>query len=84
MGINMKTTVEIQDSLLEEARAYADARALTLRKLIEDGLRLVLKQAPASTAFRLPDCSFEGEGMSDAYSGASWAELRDSIYGEST
>jgi hypothetical protein len=79
----MKTTVEIQDALLEEARSLAASRATTLRKLIEDGLRLVLRQNPAPQAFRLPDCSYEGDGLSEHYADASWADLRETIYGES-
>ncbi len=79
----MKTTVDIQDALLEEARALAASRSTTLRRLIEDGLRLVLRQAPAPQAFRLPDCSYEGDGLSERYVSASWVDLREAIYGES-
>lgn len=80
----MKTTIEIQDSLLTEARAFAEARATTLRRLVEDGLRLVLRQQASELPFQLSDCSVDGDGLELRYSGASLAELRDAIYGEST
>ena len=45
MGTHMKTTVEISDALLEEARKVAARRNVTLRTLIEEGLRQVVKTA---------------------------------------
>ena len=75
----MKTTVEIQDALLEEVRVLADARATTLRSLVEEGLRLVLQKGNTAP-FRLPDCSYAGDGMEERFADAPWAVLRGAIY----
>jgi hypothetical protein len=48
MGCCMKTTVEIQDELLIEAKKHAAERRTTVRALIESGLRHELG-APAKT-----------------------------------
>ena len=39
MGTLMKTTIEVSDALLEEAKRYAKARGITLRTMVEEGLR---------------------------------------------
>lgn len=72
----MKTTVEITDSLLAEARQLAAARSTTLRQIIEEGLRKVIETKPAKP-FRLRDASFGGQGMRREMT---WDEIRDLIY----
>jgi hypothetical protein len=39
----MKTTIEIADSLLDEAKRLAARRGVTLRTVVEEGLRHVVK-----------------------------------------
>lgn len=72
----MKTTVEITDSLLAEARQLAAARSTTLRQIIEEGLRKVIEAKPAQP-FRLRDASFGGQGM---HRKMTWDEMRDLFY----
>jgi hypothetical protein len=77
MGI-MKTTVEIADSLLAEAKAYTAAHGMTFRELLEEGLRVALQQKrQRNKRFRLRDGSFQGKGM---LSDLSWPEIRRQIY----
>ena len=45
MSRHMRTTVRLEDSLLEQAKREAGRRHLTLTALIEQGLRLVLAQS---------------------------------------
>ena len=40
----MKTTIEIADDLIQRAKVIQKRDAVTLRALVEDGLRLVLEQ----------------------------------------
>ncbi len=45
----MKTTIDISDALFEQARAQAKAGGVTLRSLVESGLRLVMAQSKPTT-----------------------------------
>jgi hypothetical protein len=47
----MKTTVELTDQLAAEARRIARARGLTLRELIERGLRAELRRLEAPSSY---------------------------------
>jgi hypothetical protein len=59
----MKTTIDISDSLMSEARALAQKRGVTFRALVEQGLRDTLNQSkPARHSFTLRDASFAGSG----------------------
>lgn len=73
----MKTTVEIADSLLKEAKACAEARHVPLRQLIEEGLRTVVERERPKKKFKLRDGSFRGEGLQG---NLSWEEIREIIY----
>ena len=58
----MKTTVEIADPLFDEAKRAARAAGVTLRELIETGLRRVLDERKQPTKpFKLRDASVKGK-----------------------
>jgi hypothetical protein len=79
----MKTTVDIADPLLEEAKALARRRGTTLRDVIEEGLREVLAKGPATAgAFRLRDASVDGDGLTAEFRDRPWSDLLDAAYGE--
>jgi hypothetical protein len=74
----VKTTVEIPDSLFQEARAWAEARGVPFRQIVEEGLREVIRHSRESTKrFRLRDGSFGGRGRNEDLS---WPALRRTIY----
>lgn len=77
---HMKTTLEIQDDLLERIRGVARREGTTLRALVEEGLRLALRaRAPRRRAgFQLKP--FHGDGFTDEFANASWQQIRDEIY----
>jgi hypothetical protein len=79
MGI-MKTTVEISDPLLREVRKLAARQGVTLRTLIERGLRRVIADGTPARPFRLRRASFKGKGLQPEFRGASWDRLRDAAY----
>jgi len=59
----MRTTVRLDDSLLDQARREAARRGTTLTALIEQGLRLVLRRPlkrPEHEAVSLPECRVGG------------------------
>jgi hypothetical protein len=59
----MKTTVEISDPLLEEAKREAHRLGTTLRELIERGLRREIDERKQAKPFKLRDGSVGGEGV---------------------
>ena len=76
----MKTTIEISDALLEEARRLASRERSTLRALIEDGLRRLLREKRSKQAFRLRKATFRGEGLQPGVAEGGWTRIRDLIY----
>ena len=77
----MKTTLEIADSLLDEARRIAARDGETLRSLVEQGLRkVVAERRSRAKRFKLPDASVGGEGLQPEFANASWERIRDLIY----
>jgi hypothetical protein len=76
----MKTTVDIADSLLEDAKALAAREKSTLRELIEDGLRRVLSDRRQRGPFRLRDASFRGNGLTPEFRDCGWERVRDALY----
>jgi hypothetical protein len=81
MGSHMKTTIDIADGLLADAKRLAERRRVTVRSLVEQGLRQVLEdQRCAAPAFKLRDASVKGRGLQPELKGKSWAEIRDMAY----
>ena len=77
----MKTTVEIPDSLLEEARKLAAREGTTLKALLEQGLRhVVTERRRRAGAFRLRKASFRGYGLQPGVAGSSWERIREMAY----
>ena len=76
----MKTTIELPDALLEQARRFARDHGMTMKALIEQALREVMaKEKEQKKPFRLRDGSFDGgKGMSLDLK--SWEQIRDIIY----
>lgn len=71
----MKTTVELPDSLAQEARSIAQAQGTTLRALMLAGLRgeLDRRTGPAPAKFRLH--VIDGNGMRSDVDPAQLTEL---------
>lgn len=77
----MKTTIEIADPLLDDARKLAAREGTTLRALVESGLRHVIterKRSKEPYTFRFT--TFRGEGLQPEFEDASWDKIRDAIY----
>lgn len=76
----MKTTIDLSDALLREARDVAARQGLTLRAIIEQGLRRAIDEAKRPKPFKLRKVGFGGTGLQAEFRGASWEQLRDVIY----
>ncbi len=81
MGTHMKTTIDIADSLLLQAKGIAKSEGITLRELVETGLRATLHQRGAKTKpFVLRDASFKGEGLQPGIREGDWKQIREMAY----
>ena len=80
----MKTTVDIADDLLKRSQQLAKREGSTLRAILEEGLRLVLKdrRTPGSRPFRFP--TFGKDGRCAEFRDADWEKIRSTIYGDET
>ena len=79
MRAHMKTTIDISDALFAEARKVAERERLTLRALIEEGLRESIARRSQRRTFKLRRASFRGKGMA-AMAPAGWDEIRSLAY----
>lgn len=76
----MKTTIEITDSLLRQAKRVAEREGVTLRTLVERGLHHVVAETKNVTSFELRRVTFKGNGLQPEYQDASWEKIRDAAY----
>jgi hypothetical protein len=76
----MKTTIDISEPLVREARKIAARDRTTLRELVEQGLRRIIADRKAAPPFRLRKASFKGEGLAPELRDADWQQLRDLAY----
>ena len=78
----MKTTLNIQDTLLVEVKALAARQRTTLTRLVEEGLRMRLRATeslPTQTG-RKPMPAFHGKGgLATGLSGLSTREIQDRL-----
>jgi hypothetical protein len=82
MGILMKTTIDIADSLFRRVKTLARREGVPMRELVERGLALALEERDRRTAFQLRDASIRGRGLTAEAASLSWDELRARSYGE--
>lgn len=77
----MKTTLELSDALLLQAKELAKKEHTTLRNLTEEGLSRVLAEREARSRVKIQPVTFKGKGLSPEFRQASWTSLRDAAYG---
>lgn len=80
MVSHMKTTIQIPDSVLDEARRIARRDRTTLKVLVEQGLRRIIAERKRGEKFRLRRVTFRGEGLDPRLASASWDQIRDLSY----
>lgn len=77
----MKTTIELTDDLALKAKRYAARHGMTLRAVIEEGIRLRLRE-PGRSAFKLRDRSVAGRGLQPEFEDEDWSKIRAAAYEE--
>jgi len=80
MGTHMKTTIDIADPVLADAKAVAAREGTTLRELVESALRHELAARSARKPFKLRDASVGGSGLTPEFRGKSMQEIIDASY----
>jgi CRISPR/Cas system-associated protein Csm6 len=80
MVSHMKTTIQIPDSLFEEARKLAHREKTTLKALVEQGLRRIISERRRRYGFRLRKVTFKGQGLQPHLAGTSWEHIRELSY----
>jgi hypothetical protein len=76
----MKTTIDIAEPILREARKLANREGITLCCLVEESLRRVLAEKRRRTPFRLRQVVFGGRGLRPELRGKTWDEIREMSY----
>lgn len=71
----MKTTVELSDDLAQKAKQLAARRGTTLRAVIEDGIRLMVREEQMPREFRLRDATVAGAGLQPEFRGRPWSAI---------
>jgi len=80
MASHMKTTIQIPDSLFQQARRLAQREHTTLKALVEQGLRRIVAERQRRGGFRLRKVTYKGQGLQPQVAGASWEQIRDLSY----
>jgi hypothetical protein len=76
--VDVKTTVELPDALVREAKEYAARHGIAMGEVMERGVRLVLRESLSpENGFRLRTVTTKGEGL---VSDADWPTTRSLIY----
>ena len=80
MVSHMKTTIEIPDALLKEAKDVAAARGTTLKELVATGLHAVVHDArnPLHVSYRRHTVA--GNGLQPGVSAGNWETIRSLAY----
>jgi Arc/MetJ family transcription regulator len=76
----MKTTIDIADILLDQAKRIAAANGITLRELVEEALRRVIEERERRGPFHLRDATFAGDGLQPGVADGSWERIRELAY----
>ena len=77
---HMKTTIEISNALLADARKLAARERTTVRALVEQGLRQILSERKSRGVFKLRKATFQGQGLQSEFAGTTWERIREAAY----
>jgi hypothetical protein len=79
----MRTSFDLPDPLLAEAKILANKRKVPLRDLIEEGLRMVLaQQRKSAKPFKIKDCSYGSLGLVEGLTWGDWDRMSELTYGD--
>jgi hypothetical protein len=76
----MKTTIDIADSLLQEAKKISSMENTTVRALVEEGLREAINKHKSCGTFKLRKATFKGKGLQSDFSPGQWNKISSTAY----
>jgi hypothetical protein len=76
----MKTTIDITDPLLAQAKRLAAKRGTTLKALMEQGLRHVVADKAHAAPYQFVPVTDKMPVVPGGYPHMSWEQMRDIIY----
>ena len=76
----MKTTIDISDPILTQAKQLAHEQHLTLRSLVEEGLARVIEERAYPKKPSVSPVVFSGNGLSPEFRDATWQKIRNTAY----
>lgn len=76
----MKTTIDISDPILTQAKQLAHEQHQTLRSLVEEGLAKVIEERACQKKPSVSPVVFSGKGLSPEFRDATWQETRNAAY----
>ncbi len=77
---HMKTTIDIATDLYNEVRRVAQEEKVTVKALVEEGLRRTLAEHTRRAPFTLRNATFNGDGLQPEFSESSWDQIRNATY----
>jgi hypothetical protein len=81
MVSHLKTTIDIPDHLLEQAKRLAAEQGVALKAVVEMALRETLRvRKPRQRRFRLRECAVGGDGLQPGLTWGDWHSMRTLAY----
>jgi hypothetical protein len=78
---HMKTTIDIAEPVLKEAKLIAAREGVTLRSLVEEGLRRVIEDRERATPFKLRDVRYGSSEGAPGVDPHDWMSIKDIVRG---
>ncbi len=79
MFLNVRTTLELPEILIKQARDLARERGITLDTLAADALRGLIEAQVSPKPYKMPDTTFGGDGLVDELPDLNWERIRHLI-----
>jgi len=76
----VKTTIDLSDDLAKKAKRLAAKRGVTLRAVIEEGIRRVVREDRSTGEFKLRDAGVDGNGLQPGFREGRWEQIREAAY----
>lgn len=80
MVSHMKTTIQLSDAVLSQVRTLARREKTTVRSLVEEALRRLLKDRRGGGVYEFAETSVGGQGLQPGTREGDWVAIRERIY----